>query len=587
MRRWRLLLLTLVCFSTLAGCIDSADSALDPDTPEGMLAAGAEALSSGDFEAAEAIYNRLAEHAGYACSADYGLMLAAVLEVVSQLDDIAELVAPFLEGSEKLRPAQLGDLNSLIESFVQPFEASFAKINAKAKSVIADGCTLMVAGGLPIEIGSDTGLLAFEMTLGFEWDEAAARALLSLVSSLQGLLNFVLAHNFATSDNFDEAVDVVLDTWDDVSAVEPGSEEATTTTWVSLVRSAGVIFDVNPDLLAFVANTPRIDEVDNNLADALTALFLSSAEGDTGLIPAMLARSSSDSALTDNVLAWVDNGDGIAGDGDTVVIGVRALNIANVFELPDTRGGVAITLNTAFGDVETIIRNVHTIIDVLAKQMLAVEDDSIAWRRLGAQELNAILEAADVLDLAGGVPPIPEAVELDARAYFVGGGNGPKSLRDLLPYWYDDDDCNANFEVTADCLMDVFMVEAEAVTTSSEAGVSVGDTAHFPASFEFNAAGLASQTIDDVAIPADNVDPADVDSPFSFPYVAWQSPSFNGAIWIDTTALPVAPETRTAADPDDGFFRPADHYTLNKAVASFLSYYIVELELNNSLGVGN
>ncbi len=572
----------------------------DCDTPEcqeqfDQLQLAKAALSTGEFDDAIRMFEDLEEQGADQCEIEYGILLGRIAETVDRVDVLVETASVFTAPGAQLDPQQFtGDLTAFIESFVEPFEVLFAKIRDRALYAIDNQCIFDLPGGLPLNLGVEGDALFASVEIGYIWDPAVARAILASIDGIQAVVNFVLAHRIELED-IDEALDIIGDRVDD--AEDTDADAVTNVTLLDVVRSAGVIFDANPNLLAFRSDQ-RINEIDNNLREMYQTLYTRdpSTNEEEGVITSMINTNSVSNNPGDNVLGWHDDGDGIVGNGDTIVFGLRAINLASTIALTDNTGGIALTLTDAFGDVAEILRQLHEITYVLGNQMQAVEDDSLprckdnqtnaCWRRLGMGDINAVIAAVSVAGIS--IDPIPEAIEIDGRAFFVGadGNSTPKSLRDLMPYWYDSDGCEIDdlSDHAPDCLADEFMIEGESEASVSNYTefVQPGDSAHFPDSIQFGSFGDVDVTVDGLMIDPDGIRGPTLDvaiplgGSWELPalYIGWQQPGFNGVLWVDTNELPVAPEETVAFDNQDGFFAVADMYTVNKLTNSFVAHYL-------------
>lgn len=542
----------------LLGC-DPEDPPKGATSAESLLEQGRLQLSRNEADEAFETFSLLAENEAYACEADYGLFLASIQRAVGRVSTIVEAAGTFLGGSPLLPQAQ--SFNAVIEGVVRPFEEHFREIRDFGLLVVEGGCTLYLPEGFPVIVGKSGNLLYAEAVMGDEWDSAAARVIISGIDGMQAALNFVLAHELTFDEDLEYLIEVVTEEVDAVQDYEQdlaaGVTDAERRTWIGPIRAAGVFFDLNPKLLAF-GNETRFAEVDDNLEELFRMLYSSDDAGVSGVIPDMLARNRDESAeeLRDNVLAWIDNGDGIAGGDDTLRIGLRKFDIASTVAMPNNPGGFEITLNSLFGDVERAVAEVHGIIDTLGDQLEAAETGAEA-PRFSLESVNAVLNA---ISFTRDVEPIPAAVELDIGAYFV----DPVPLRQVVPYWYDD----------GISLTKVFLVEGEAqVTSPAEPYVVTGDTSHFPASFPFGAVGEVSpRSVTDAEISPDGLEAIMTTLDVPLPYIAWQDPTFHGVLWVNPRALPVEPEGA------DAFVQPNQRLT-NKAVLSYLLHYTQPIEV--------
>ncbi len=551
------LLFALAAAMALTGCLD--ETGTDPAAAaETLLERGRRHLSLNEADEAFEAFGLLAEQDDYLCPANYGLFLASIQRAFNRISTLVEAAGTLLGGSPLTPQAQ--GFNSIIEGIIKPFENHFREIRQYGLAAIEGGCTLAIPEGYPVIVGKEGNLLYAEAVLGDEWDSAAARIVVAGVNGIQAALNFVLAHELTFDEDIGELFDVINEEIDAVQDYERDSAAGVTDTerrtWIAPIRVAGILADLNPRLLAF-GNDARFAEVDNNLAEMFTLIYASDDAGATGVIPDLLARNKeeSDAGLRDNVLAWIDDGDGIAGGDDTIRIGLRKFNIASTVAMPYNPGGFEVTLNSLFGDVKRAIIEIHGIIDTLGDQMTAVEAGGTP-PRLGIGGINAIMDA---ISFTSDLDPIPEAIELDLRAYFI----EPVPLRKILPYWYNDGSPTK-----------VFMVEGESTVTSPvEPFVVTGDTSHFPANFAFGAVGEVSPAIiTDAPIAADGLEASMSTMTIPLPYVAWQDPTFHGVLYVNPRALPVEPEGV------DGFVATTQYLT-NKTTLSYILHYTQPLDV--------
>jgi len=529
----------------MAACGDSSNTNEMPLPmgPEALLTEATTELSNGDFNDAFSLFNQLEDEEDFRCQAAYGKMLAKLLEVFNVLDTLAQVGGGAITN---FAPRQQS-FNGTIEGVVEPFEALFQAIGLNGATVIDEGCELEVPDGLTLAFGDPNATLSASLTIGNRFGEPMARSLVAFVNSVQAVVDYLLAHKLEVSDQFNQAIDVVTDAFAAVQEpeVDPETGEVVEEhSWVFLVRQSGVVPDLNPELAKF-ASTSRFAAVDDDLEAAFRAVFSRGPEGERGLIPAMMARGVT--APGEEFLAWIDDGDGVPGNNDRVIIGIRDVRVGGTVALNEIGGGLELILNPDFGDLGVVIENVHDVVDLLGDHMEAVDTDATP-ERLTLRPLNNIVAAIDFLDEAS--LNIPEAVEFDARAFFV----DPKPLRDLVPYWYN-----------AGGSTDVFIVEGEAARPlTNEPYVTDSDTAHFPDEFVFDDLSLsAGEQVEGARIGPDGLDPTNLGLETPLPYVLWQNPSLNGVIYIDTNRLPIAAEPPAE-------MRIASNFSLNKAVNSYI-----------------
>ncbi|RMF17204.1 MAG: hypothetical protein D6761_04955 [Candidatus Dadabacteria bacterium] len=557
----------LLCglFITLAACLPDAttqQNKLDRQAQE-LFDQATASLSDGNFRTAKEQFRALADaEPQLECEASIGLSLASLLELIEQVDDVMNVAKL---GSGSFAPAQAGgfDVDSFLDGFLGPFEDLFAAIRTPAERAIAGGCSLNVPAGLPINltvpVPDDAGGLSFidaRLRIGYEFDEGFERMLLAGIEGGQALFDFVLAHRFAFNDDVADAFENIMDTFgafadsqDDLAA--GAIDETERQTWISVARSLGVLFDVDPAFFG-ARNKTRLTAVDDDLEAAARTLFYRAPSGDeTGLVPALIARNASDD-VSDNVVAIIDyDHDQQLSVGDGLLLGLRAADVSGQFVVGDLSSGIEYRIPEDAGDVREAMRLVHEMLQNVGNALEAVEQPDVAHERVTIGQFNQIQAVLD-LDFE----PVPEVAEFDLTAYFT----DPVPIRDLLPYWYDDDGDPTT--------PDVFLIEGESeVTTTAEPWIAGEDSAHFPTVITFGTAvDLNPARIEDLRIAADGVFSGDYRFRTPFPYLALQDPTLHGLLWLDLSKSPVAPHE--LAD-----IAPADHFSLNKIINALGVHY--------------
>lgn len=484
--------LTLLLLLTLAnGCTwwweDDKQEVVE-DTAQALLLQGRAQLAAANGEAALSTFEALSLLDGYACDGEYGQTLARLLLLFELLDPLVEVagllsgVGDVVEGTTVVR-----NYTPIIFEIVSPMELEFAALRVHLQRIIGDGCRFYLPEGFPVQLGRNGSEIYFSAVLGDEWDTAPARVLLAGIESAQAAIDLILSHRFTLlDDDLDQTVAALLESLPGQSLTAPG------TSWVTLARSLGAVFDINPLFLDFSLNEAdrgRMTRVDDDIEAAVSAIYLrDDADGESGLFIDLLAAARDDTTVTDNVFGLRDDGDGKFGIGDSLLFGIHSLTIGSLVapNLDDVdlstppvslynltiAGRIEIKLEPGLGDVDAALRNFQQMLEIMRRQMIAVDDPEAEWQRLGLAELNGILTAID--PLAPGLPPIPETIELDLRAYL----QNPVAFRSLAPYWYDhDDDINTP---------DHWMIEAESAWPTTEAYVETVDAEHFPNMFVFD-----------------------------------------------------------------------------------------------------
>lgn len=558
---------SLLCTACLLESNVGSEEKLLRATAESALAEALAALSAGDYNLASTKFSDAGLHPDFACESDYGLALSALLGLIADIDDLLDLYG-LVAGAPGLTPAQTVNVDRVAETFLAPFEQRFAAIREPGRRAIDNRCVLLVPDAFPIRLGAPESVFYLDAKIGYEFDPAVLRGVLSGVELMQALIDFVLAHRLQFNDQVQKAFEVVqesLEAWQDSEDAVESEELAETErqTLIGVVRSAGVLFDVDSAWLDF-RDRGRMNAVDDDLERSFRLIFHRLPDGsETGILEDLFWRAGEDTQPTDNALAILDHDkNGAISDGDEILFGLRSLEYGfggetceeeSLFEVSGIglTEGVRIRLKDREGRLTEFIRLYKEFIQALGDQMEAVEDPNVAWRRVGIADINAM-----AFYIAPEFEPIPEVLEFDARAFFT----NPVPVRGYLPYWYDD----ANDDLPTD----VFLIEGEvAVTTVAEPYLKGLDSAHFDLTVTFGTVGQTSpQVLTDLKIEADGIF-APEEGWDLLPYIGWQRPSFNGLLYINSKNMPVAPE-------GDNAFAEATLYMVNKLTHSLLVHYV-------------
>jgi len=573
-------------FAILAvtACNDPAPvPVVEEDPAEKVLQDGRLALARGDAAGALGFFSNLAEYSDTECDVAYGLALAHVLDVLDLVDPFVVL-AGLVQGADSVGEqfVSVGNFSPILFEAIAPIEAALARLRPPLKEVVSSKCIFDLFEGYPVVLGREESELYFSTRLGYQWDSAAARLMLGGLEFIQAAIDYVLAHSFSLGNQ--DADDLINDI--QVAIAGASSDDLSRGSWVTAARLAGGLFDMNPLFLDFSisqSNRTRINLVDDDLRRGLTLFYnRASTSGEQGLIQDLLERNITDPDLSDNVFALLDDLDGRLSVGDTLYFGIREIVLGS-FSAPDQNVGIAtpsvslfsvsvsgplsIKFQPGIGDIGEAWRFMQEIIEILTDQMIAVDDPSAQWRRIGVQELNSVI--FNLSPLAESIPQIPEFIEFDFVSYLT----EPVPLRALVPYWYDPD--------TDTSTPDVFVIEGESFLPTTEPYVSTNDAEHFPDFFNFDTflqssiSTLASsfpRFVTDFRTEKDLIKPNKYTAQ-PIPYIAWQDPTFKGAIYIDGNKIP------DAVVGTDGFVLP-DLWLFHRAVNGYLVWSARENGIN-------
>jgi len=529
-------------------CDRSGSSKKEENNPAhlSLLEQGKEALSQGDFAKAISLFSEVeTRFPSQKCEAHYGLALGYILKEIYELNKLIQL-AQTAQDLSGFAP-QDTDLKQIIKGFIDPLELPLRKIAQYATLPMEEGCPFDLPKGLPIVVGEKGKTIYLKVLLGYTFNEPFARTLTTISNGILAGWDFLFSHSLVISEDMSEAITYVtgVQRLMQKAVTDPYSGSASEYTYITLLRALGVIFAFNPKLLLFDQNPneqQRFLRVDNEILSALSAIYTTSSRGERGIIPALLSESKRITDPSSYVIALKENGDGVLGAGDTLIIGIRELRASNEIALVDLRGGLQITLPESLGDIPEAIRNLHEIVKIVGDQMSAVESGG-APSRLTLTPVNGIIRS--LTPLKNCIDPLPEAVEWDLKAFFV---DAPVPIRNLLPFY--------SSEFTGFTPVE-FVIEGESSIPRPDPFVFRGDTEHFPNSLLWEGGFVNPH------IGIDRVSPPEkFDQPF--PYVAWQDPDFHGVLYLIPALLPFA---------DPGAPREpvlADWYLVNKGTNGYL-----------------
>ena len=559
---------------------------------------GTDALAESKFEAAQSIFGQMVEVQATQCTGHYGLMLA---EIQALLGYINVLLGPIAAGLDSPGFVATQDLVAdIVENLINDAEVFFEVISGHARGVIDSDCRLSTPRGVPFSLGNEETILYFSTTWGYEWDSISARVILASIQTIQGAIDYVLAHELVFND---DAIGKVSNNVDAFQNEQRGEELATEGTpdavrhsYVPALRKFGAIFDLVPNLLRW-SNETRRARIDDEWAEALRTVYTTLNGKPEGIVPDIIRFSiqpdkdeeGAIERVADRVFGYVDNNrDGAITVGDEMLIGLRGVEITGYVSIPDNAGGIRVELPPQLKDFGTVVDEVNTMVDIVGRQLTAVDDEATATDRLTVNPFNNILVALEIDD---DVRLMPAVVELDFRAFFEAqdGRQKPRAVRELLPLWHDHDgdgctdlDRLATADGDAPCTLDEFIIEAESIVHYDDGQradgidlVSTADVPHFPREITFGTIAdfVEGPNVTNLRIEADGLlPPGSLKQPF--PYVALQSPSLNDVLWLNLHHLPAV-----RSDYPADAFALANHQTFNTFVIGIVGYYLNDVNL--------
>ncbi len=486
--------------------------------------------------------------------AHYCIALANVGTLISSVNGIVGVVSSLGAPQNGMQPSAQ-DLKGLVGSFLEPIQASMREFDREAFILAGlDNPTYQIDSfPLPLDVEAILGLLGDEapviegeavFDVGGTWTLAEIHLLAAAFNGVQGLLDYVMAHELV------------------VSKLELPE--------LSTEGLAGFLVK-NPDLLTLASSTEdqaRLTGNDvhkgvkNAVLSVLSYLVGRDAElakvapANDGAIAAIQANAAL--SADDKVIAWSVNADGYPNG-----VKIRMIETLNKNATIKTADGEPVEIDSEYSfEIEKAVWESFVKLGEDLRDNIEADGASV-----GIKSLLEVLKATYGDDLTEGAisrlisKEIPDLVYLNPGAFF----ENPLVVRDMLPTYFGfvteaeatmQYDLGIEFEMYGDGT--TITVERLGVNT-----VETGDAWHFyysdPVSYNVH-------DIDDTLTPyteldADGLAPS-ASSPL-FTYISLQSPSFGGLLEVLFEG-----ETAPAA---------ADSLSFNYGLNWLVDYYCLDM----------
>lgn len=483
------------------------------------------------------------------CSANYGLILSDLLGISSVLSMGSSLITGI---------SPQGGVDTLATQLLSTFEKLLVRIQNSVKSIENSSCRYKFYS-LPIFIGEDMFLI-----MG-EWGDGELQLIGGIADLLNGLIHILL------SQNYDFDIESFLDAFQKkYKSYEELFEDP-----LKLIRFIGYIPSTSKEFLQLSVSETRKnlfikgrDELSSGLSRLKRALEI------------VFSPDEKDKCPYDDIIMWKDKDDSEnLTPGDIIDIRVYRYDPGEWKKEPDKnikwkyvpeeykewkcdnehikRGCLPLTEPLCLEDEEVqwvitsiinddYLKIVKGFLNDLSKSIKGEYQEPITIGRV-----NELIPPAinDFLKFLG--PEIPKiefknTLRFNLSKFF----KQPRALRDMLPYWSDEDkDTYAEF-----------LIEGESEEPKS-IYVKKGDSEHFPEKITFEKKEVLTR------IPKDCLAPKK-DDPIPLIYIAFQDPSLGELIEID-----LSPFEECENDPSySGWIKPSEIekrdgiYILNKAL---------------------
>lgn len=469
------------------------------------------------------------------CEYKYLDVIFDVQKILEEIETLANVADIGNTASSLIKQGY--DLMPYVRNYLDPYVEMFKKLREDALYAYENSCTFYTPYGVNFSLKTPIKYASFSVSLGYEWDEEEARAFYALSEFVLSVFDFIYSHSLE------------LDVY---SFPDIGGENG-----VEMLRSIGALMAWNSELLDFSDSADmrvKFDGIAQRWLDGFRAINDSgeerdSVDDDKGIMSFLFSDFNKDPDPNDDVLSIIDTVPlNKFSPGDKIRIGIKSVELGEVISIPEM-DGIVITLNADLAQIfDTLYESGSALLWKIEQSLASVYDDKIENQFITMSDINNVLES---FSSVVSVPVLPEIAKIDLKAFFRGPApdysDGPKPLRDYLPYWYDDDG-----DIRTD---EVFMVEGESFIEYSPY-VYNGDWEHFPTSIQWEQGSVSTK------IEKDEIGP-DAGNPLLdgiIYYLGLQDPSFNGMLYLDLTKLPYAHEP-------SGEMSFADLYTFNKLSA--------------------
>ncbi len=442
------------------------------------------------------------------CRANYGLLLSDLLGLSSLLSMGSSMMGGI---------SPQGGVDALATQFFSTIESLFKRIQDSVKVIEKKDCRYSF-NSLPIFVGENMFLV-----MG-EWKEGEAQLIGGIADLLNGLIHILL------SQNYEFEIDKFLDVFrEKYQTYEQLFEDP-----LELIRFIGYIPSTSKDFL-------KLSEARKDLFNLGRNELSSGFERLKRALELIFSPDEKDKCPYDDIIMWNDeDNSGDLSSGDQIDIRVYRYDPAewkkgsdenwkyvpepyenwkcdgNVyrgcFPLMESLCLEEDIVQLVITDVinENYLRIVKNFLDDISKSIKGEYTEPITMGRFNElipKEINTLLRLLGI--------EFKNTMSFRFYKFF----EKPRSLREFLPYWFDQD--NDGYAE--------FLIEAESKKLKSEY-VKDKDSKHFPEKINFE------KEIVEIGIPEDCISPEE-DDPIPLIYIAFQDPSLGGLLEINLLPL--------------------------------------------------
>lgn len=500
-------------------------------TSKQKLVIGIKCLQENDWYKAETYFYAIGPEATEYGSAQYGIMLAELQNIIGEINLYVPMVTGVL-GISSYQPQQEMDLLAVLDTVLQPFIDKLEIIKAKSTDCLKNDWSIEMER-FPLILGEEGTGFFFQILLNGKAGKLPARSLGLMSDSVILMLNYLRAHDLSLN------MGLIMNHLNDVLSLLKGFKGKDL---LGTVRGFGWFFEENPN---FLMKSSRWDlyttEVMTKSLDLLRNF---------GNITGDLSETAAASTIgCADIFCLIDkDGNGEISNGDLLrVNGSLHLNAMGASVDLDFTNEMMVTFS-------------GMIVNILVNALGSVEEmtggDISQLLNIQLQSLNPMLENL-------GLPPLPNVLQISV-VQIIGLPMGA-----FFDYYCEDANHNP-ISCDTEGAKAVLPYEVELRDVSAQCTTypicgdppypgyyKQGDSPHFVGTkFEIPADSISP-------LPTLSLFPADI-----LIYFVLRDPTLNGALMVNLGNLPVA------CSPEEDKWVLADNYALNKISNCLITDYL-------------